>query len=585
MSTESLSASARLPRAERGISHAFAGSIGPALVSAAVFSTVLLITGCADTAPSVEPSTAGAPSPTAAATGPGVAGTAPAEVKTRNALFRPSRFTDLPGWTDDDLMTAWDAFRTSCKALEQREAWKPVCANASKVARGTAEVRRFFETEFALFQLFNVDASAEGDMTGYYEPLIAGRLRAEGAYTVPVYGVPHDLYTLDWKSLPSAQRGGTVYVAARGHDLVVAAAGQPGSHALDTTQFELDSRDRLWRIRLDNGRALHYHTRGEIEALGRLDAPVIAWVDDALALYAMQVQGSGRIRLRDGTELRVQYAEQNGHPFKPVRLASRTPERVVTRGASPPAEEPERFALAQGADGDSPTRGLAPQMAILMRGAKPAFPDPAATPKPEATRGDDLVAQLLRDAQRRTPPAPPGGPAATRAKPTPDAGARIPGARRIALLDSDPSYVFFRVAPDQRASSGPVGALGVPLTPGRSIAVDPRVTPMGYPVYLSAPTPPGSTIPLRRLVMAQDTGGAIRGAVRADFFWGFGNAAGQQAMRTRERGQMWLMLPHTEAVRLQGSGLVTRGTRPGLGTQGNDAECLIAEERFCSEVN
>jgi len=207
MSTESLSASARLPRAERGISHAFAGSIGPALVSAAVFSTVLLITGCADTAPSVEPSTAGAPSPTAAAAGPGVAGTAPAEVKTRNALFRPSRFTDLPGWTDDDLMTAWDAFRTSCKALEQREAWKPVCANASKVARGTAEVRRFFETEFALFQLFNVDASAEGDMTGYYEPLIAGRLRAEGAYTVPVYGVPHDLYTLDWKSLPSAQRG------------------------------------------------------------------------------------------------------------------------------------------------------------------------------------------------------------------------------------------------------------------------------------------------------------------------------------------------------------------------------------------
>ena len=128
-------------------------------------------------------------------------------------------------------------------------------------------------------------------------------------------------------------------------------------------------------------------------------------------------------------------------------------------------------------------------------------------------------------------------------------------------LDSDPSYVFFRVAPDQTASNGPLGALGVPLTPGRSIAVDPRTTPMGYPVYLSAPTPPGSTIALQRLVMAQDTGGAIRGAMRADFFWGFGSSAGRQAMRTRERGQMWLMLPRSEAERLQSGGLVTRGSR------------------------
>ncbi|HEY4959023.1 MAG TPA: 3D domain-containing protein [Caldimonas sp.] len=149
-------------------------------------------------------------------------------------------------------------------------------------------------------------------------------------------------------------------------------------------------------------------------------------------------------------------------------------------------------------------------------------------------------------------------------------------------LDSDPSYVFFRVAPDQTASNGPLGALGVPLTPGRSIAVDPRTTPMGYPVYLSAPTPPGSTIALQRLVMAQDTGGAIRGAIRADFFWGFGSSAGRQAMRTRERGQMWLMLPRSEAERLQSGGLVTRGSRSLRGAAGS-GECLVDDEAFCSE--
>ena len=142
------------------------------------------------------------------------------------------------------------------------------------------------------------------------------------------------------------------------------------------------------------------------------------------------------------------------------------------------------------------------------------------------------------------------------------------------------SYVFFRIAPDQSPTRGPVGALGVPLTAGRSIAVDPRVTPLGYPVYMAAPTPAGSSLPLQRLVVAQDTGGAIRGAIRADFFWGSGVDAGRQAMRTRQRGQMWLMLPHAEAGKLRSSGLLTRGA---AGATRVDAECVIADDTFCSE--
>ena len=117
------------------------------------------------------------------------------------------------------------------------------------------------------------------------------------------------------------------------------------------------------------------------------------------------------------------------------------------------------------------------------------------------------------------------------------------------LLDENPSYVFFReVTPPAPGTleariDGPIGSLGVPLLAGRTIAVDARALPLGAPVFL-ATTQPLSDTPLRRLVMAQDTGGAIRGAVRADFFWGFGDEAGSLAGRMRQPGRMWLLWPN-----------------------------------------
>jgi membrane-bound lytic murein transglycosylase A len=107
-------------------------------------------------------------------------------------------------------------------------------------------------------------------------------------------------------------------------------------------------------------------------------------------------------------------------------------------------------------------------------------------------------------------------------------------------LDGNPSYVFFRELPS--TLPGPIGALGVPLTPERSIAVDARVIPLGAPVYL-ATTRPNTDLPLERLMVAQDTGGAIAGAVRADFFWGFGDEAGALAGKMRQAGRMWVLLP------------------------------------------
>lgn len=111
-----------------------------------------------------------------------------------------------------------------------------------------------------------------------------------------------------------------------------------------------------------------------------------------------------------------------------------------------------------------------------------------------------------------------------------------------ALLDANPSYVFFKLLP--AGLSGPLGALGVPLTAARSVAVDPFYIPLGAPVYL-ATTYPNSPEPLQQLMLAQDTGGAIKGGVRADVYWGEGEAAGKLAGAMRQQGQLWVWLPKT----------------------------------------
>ena len=122
-----------------------------------------------------------------------------------------------------------------------------------------------------------------------------------------------------------------------------------------------------------------------------------------------------------------------------------------------------------------------------------------------------------------------------------DWGVRNPS-KLTELLNQNASYVFFRESPE--SSNGPIGALGVPLTAKRSIAVDPRAIPLGAPAFLST-TWPNSPKPLNQLMLAQDTGGAIKGSVRADFYWGFGNEAGQYAGSMKQKGKLWVLLPRT----------------------------------------
>lgn len=114
------------------------------------------------------------------------------------------------------------------------------------------------------------------------------------------------------------------------------------------------------------------------------------------------------------------------------------------------------------------------------------------------------------------------------------------------VLWSNPRYIFFNEVPLDDPTLGPVGAQGVPLTSGRSIAVDKRAIPYGTPVWIATEDPSGQTQPLQRLVLAQDTGSAIVGAVRADYFWGQGHEAGEQAGRTKQTLFMWAFLPKPE---------------------------------------
>jgi len=113
------------------------------------------------------------------------------------------------------------------------------------------------------------------------------------------------------------------------------------------------------------------------------------------------------------------------------------------------------------------------------------------------------------------------------------------------LLNSNPSYVFFRELPV--GLSGPLGALGVPIAAERSVAIDPQYVPLGAPVFISTNYPNDSK-PLQRLMLAQDTGGAIKGGVRADFFWGAGNEAGKLAGAMKQQGRIWVLLPKAWSV-------------------------------------
>ncbi len=338
----------------------------------------------------------------------------------------PSTFGALPRWREGMTPAAWRAFLQSCGALGSQAPWQESCTEAARLPNppAPAAMRAFFERHFTPWLVVNGDGSNTGLVTGYYEPLLHGSRTPSPRYRYPVYAPPSDLLTVDLGELVPELKGRPV------------------------------------RGRLDGHRVVPYYTRAQIdETPAPPTGEALAWVDNPVELFFLQIQGSGRIALPDGSQLRVGYADQNGHPFRSIgRL-------LVQRGD---------LTLAQAS----------------LQGIK-AW----AASHPDQVR---------------------------------------------ALLDANPSYVFFRLLPDDLP--GPIGALGVPITGEASLAVDPRVIPLGAPVFIDT-TRPNSRRPLRRLMLAQDTGGAIHGGVRADFFWGYGDAAEQQAGAMKQAGRLWLLYP------------------------------------------
>jgi membrane-bound lytic murein transglycosylase A len=395
------------------------------LLRASPWLLATLLSACAVRPPVQPPAPLPAPTPAPLPVPP------PAPIPTPAAAYptlKPVDWAALTFWQGDTVSEAWTAFLRGCATLKKQSAWQAVCNDAATMTPpDDATARAFFEQRFQLYQATQDDGTAEGLITGYYEPLLKGdRVRTERA-RYPLYGVPDDLITVDLAS---------VYPELKNLRL---------------------------RGRLVGNKLVPYATRKEIEAAAAngngFKGKPIAWAEDPVDLFFLQIQGSGRIELPDGSHLRVGYADQNGYPYQSIGKL------LVERG---------ELKLEQAS----------------MQGIK-------------------------------------------------DWGVKNPG-KLPELLASNPSFVFFRELPN--GLSGPLGALGVPLTGGRSIAIDPRFIPLGAPVFL-ATTQPNSTLPLNKLVMAQDTGGAIRGGVRADVFWGFGDAAGELAGRMKQRGKMWVLLP------------------------------------------
>ena len=341
------------------------------------------------------------------------------------ALLKPVNWRDIDGFAEDDLSAAWPVWLQSCSTLINKAQWQTACTAAKALNKPNKQaVKAYFTQYFNAYSATNQDGVDTGLVTGYYEPLLKGSRTKSSQYPHPLYKQPADLITVELADVHPELK----YKRVRG--------------------------------KLIGNKLVPYNTRAEIEAApSPLSGNELVWINDIIDVFFLQVQGSGLVKLDNGGELHVGYADQNGQAYNSIG-------RVLIE------------------------RGELTKDQASMQGIK------------NWARNN---LSKLRD-----------------------------------LLNTNPSYVFFRELP--AGLSGPLGALGVPISAERSVAIDPKFIPLGAPIFLST-TQPNSLTPLKRLMLAQDTGGAIKGGVRADFFWGAGNEAGAKAGAMKQQGKIWVLLP------------------------------------------
>jgi membrane-bound lytic murein transglycosylase A len=332
---------------------------------------------------------------------------APGTVWQGQGRWVPVSWSELPGFGQDNLFEAWNAWLKSCE--RPVAVFAAVCTEVRRMSIGSAdEQHRWIQQRLQPFRVESAAGDSLGLLTAYYEPVLQGSRQAGAGYTVPLYQPPAGL-----------------------------------------------------------GQRKPWFSRQEMETLPQaqsaLQGKVIAYLANPIDALTLQIQGSGRLRLRepDGSErwVRLSYGGTNGHPYRSLG----------------------RWLIDQGLVTDASWSGI--------------------------------KSWLLQNPQRQQE-----------------------------LLWVNPRVTFFREesVPDSENAEGPRGAHGVALTPGRSIAVDPSSIPYGTPVWLASSGPHTT---LQKLVLAQDTGSAITGAVRADYFVGAGPDAGELAGRLRQPLQLWALWP------------------------------------------
>src|SRR6516165_5318725 len=360
-------------------------------------------------------------------------------LKLSGSQLEPVKWSELAGWAADDHLAAFAAYQASCRAAHKlRRAdhaeisgalWN-VCRNAMDLRPQDSDTARaFFERNFQPVRIARL-GEVDGLLTGYFEPVVAGSRFPSPEFHVPVYRRPRDL---------------------------VATGYSPASIAFPNKGARIGRRTA-------NNEIVPYYDRGAIEA-GALDGQKleICWLKDPFDLLTMQIEGSARVILEDGTPLRISYDSHNGYRYGSI-------ERVLVE------------------------RNLIPRQ--------------------------EMSAQRIRDWMAAHP----------------DEAAKVRAANR--------SYVFFRVTGLSNEGE-PVGAQGVPLTPGRSIAVD-RLHEYGTPFFIEANLPIESVKSVSRfgrLMIAQDTGSAVVGPARADLYWGAGDDAARIAGRIRHPGRFAMLVP------------------------------------------
>lgn len=333
------------------------------------------------------------------------------------ANLKQISWESIKEFDSDNLPIALEVFQKACEKSIRNPLLKEVCELSST----DITPEEFFHKNFTPYKLIGDEGQEEGLITGYYEPILHGSLTRTERYQYPIYKRPDDLLIID----------------------------------LDGVYEEL--KDYRLRGKVVGNKVIPYYSREELEKGVKPDLEPICYVDDKIGLFFMQIQGSGKIKLEDGTILNVGYSDQNGRPYYAIG------KKLI--------EE-------------------------------------------EHIEKEDISLQSIRAWLEKNPE------------------------KIDEILNLNESYIFFK-----KSEQAATGSLGVELVPFRNLAVDRNYIPLGFPVFINTTNPLDNT-PIRQLMVAADTGGAIKGEIRADFFFGSGDEAKELAGKMKQKGNLYILIPN-----------------------------------------